>query len=51
MGVYGIIVVALITSIIVNFYGEMKKSGRAEEPAPETEPEADPEAGGEATAE
>ena len=24
MGVYGIIVVALITSIIVNFYGEMK---------------------------
>ena len=25
LGVYGIIVVALITSIIVNFYGEMKK--------------------------
>jgi hypothetical protein len=47
MGVYGIIVVALITSIIVNFYGEMKKSGGAEKPAPETEPEA----GGEAMAE
>jgi len=27
LGAYGIIVVALITSIIVNFYGEMKKSG------------------------
>lgn len=26
LGVYGIIVVALITSIIVNFYGEMKKA-------------------------
>ena len=26
LGVYGIVVVALITSIIVNFYGEMKKS-------------------------
>jgi hypothetical protein len=24
LGLYGIIVVALITSIIVNFYGEMK---------------------------
>ena len=24
LGIYGIIVVALITSIIVNFYGEMK---------------------------
>ena len=51
MGVYGIIVVALITSIIVNFYGEMKKSGGAEEPAPEALPESEPEAGGEATAE
>ena len=39
LGVYGIIVVALITSIIVNFYGEMKKSRGAEEPAPEAEPE------------
>ena len=37
LGVYGIIVVALITSIIVNFYGEMKKSRGVEEPAPETE--------------
>ena len=27
LGIYGIIVVALITSIIVNFYGEMKKTG------------------------
>jgi len=26
LGAYGIVVVALITSIIVNFYGEMKKS-------------------------
>ena len=26
LGVYGIVVVALITSIIVNFYGEMKKA-------------------------
>ena len=51
MGVYGIIVVALITSIIVNFYGEMKKSRGAEEPAPEAVPESEPEAGGEATAE
>jgi hypothetical protein len=51
LGVYGIIVVALITSIIVNFYGEMKKSRGAEEPAPEAVPESEPEAGGEATAE
>ncbi len=36
LGIYGIIVVALITSIIVNFYGEMKKSGVDEaEPLPE----------------
>ena len=36
LGIYGIIVVALITSIIVNFYGEMKKAGpEEEEPAPE----------------
>ena len=27
LGLYGIVVVALITSIIVNFYGEMKKAG------------------------
>ena len=27
LGIYGIVVVALITSIIVNFYGEMKKEG------------------------
>ena len=40
LGIYGIVVVALITSIIVNFYGEMKKSGPEEEdPAPEAEPE------------
>ena len=39
LGVYGIIVVALITSIIVNFYGEMKKSRGGEDPAPEADPE------------
>ena len=40
LGVYGIVVVALITSIIVNFYGEMKKAGpddEEEESAPEAE--------------
>ena len=31
LGVYGIIVVALITSIIVNFYGEIKKAGTGQE--------------------
>ena len=30
LGVYGIVVVALITSIIVNFYGEMKKADAGE---------------------
>ncbi len=35
LGVYGIVVVALITSIIVNFYGEMKRAGAGESaPAP-----------------
>ena len=35
LGVYGIVVVALITSIIVNFYGEMKRTGAGESaPAP-----------------
>jgi len=38
LGIYGIVVVALITSIIVNFYGEMKKA-RVDEPAPEAEAE------------
>jgi len=43
LGVYGIIVVALITSIIVNFYGEMKKTNADEEdPAPEAEQETVP---------
>ena len=32
LGIYGIIVVALITSIIVNFYGEMKKENNPESP-------------------
>ena len=44
LGVYGIVVVALITSIIVNFYGEMKKSGPDEAdllPEAEQEPEGD----------
>ena len=37
LGMYGIIVVALVTSVIVNFYGEMKKAGPEpdEDPAPE----------------
>ena len=36
LGAYGIIVVALITSIIVNYYGEMKKShSRIEDPEKE----------------
>ncbi len=30
LGLYGIVVVALITSIIVNFYGEMKKESAAQ---------------------
>jgi hypothetical protein len=34
LGIYGIIVVALITSIIVNFYGEMKKANASEEEEP-----------------
>lgn len=34
LGIYGIIVVALITSIIVNFYGEMKKITPEEETGP-----------------
>ena len=41
LGIYGIIVVALITSIIVNFYGEMKKS-RPEDDEYEQIPEAEP---------
>ena len=40
LGIYGIIVVALITSIIVNFYGEMKKVRPGEETKAEN---ADPE--------
>ena len=31
LGCYGIVVVALVTSIIVNFYGEMKKEKKGEE--------------------
>ena len=42
LGIYGIIVVALITSIIVNFYGEMKKSGTDDADAvPEEEQESE----------
>ncbi len=33
LGIYGIVVVALITSIVVNFYGEMKKAEPEEEEA------------------
>lgn len=40
LGIYGIIVVALITSIIVNFYGEIKKSRPGDEAGSEnTDPE------------
>lgn len=39
LGLYGIVVVALITSIIVNFYGKMKKAGPADDDLPEEEPE------------
>ena len=39
LGVYGIVVVALITSIIVNFYGEMKKTRVEDEEEPEPEAE------------
>ena len=42
LGIYGIIVVALITSIIVNFYGEMKKKD-AKEDKKEDEASADSE--------
>ena len=40
LGIYGIIVVALITSIIVNFYGEMKKTPPED---PDDDPGQDPE--------
>ena len=40
LGVYGIIVVSLITSIIVNFYGEMKKEENEEEEEEEKTKEA-----------
>ena len=40
LGIYGIIVVALITSIIVNFYGDIKKAHPGEEAGAEnTDPE------------
>lgn len=40
LGVYGIVVVALITSIIVNFYGEMRKANNDDDdPEPEAEQE------------
>lgn len=45
LGIYGIIVVALITSIIVNFYGEVKKEPDeepGEEPGEKNEPETVP---------
>ena len=37
LGIYGIIVVALITSIIVNFYGEIKKAHTEEEAGAEND--------------
>ena len=36
LGLYGIVVVALITSIIVNFYGEMKKESARQTVEPES---------------
>ena len=36
LGLYGIVVVALITSIIVNFYGEMKKESAKQTVEPES---------------
>ena len=36
LGLYGIVVVALITSIIVNFYGEMKKESANQTTEPES---------------
>ena len=44
LGLYGIIVVSLITSIIVNFYGEMKKEDRDDTP-PDAEQIPDDQAG------
>ena len=38
LGMYGIIVVALVTSVIVNFYGEMKKAAPEPEETPAPEP-------------
>ncbi len=43
LGVYGIVVVALLTSIVVNFYGEMKRV-KADESAGESEPPKETEA-------
>ena len=42
LGIYGIIVVALITSIIVNFYGEMKKESEKKTNEPENDETGDP---------
>ena len=42
LGLYGIIVVALITSIIVNFYGEMKKESEKKTNEPENDGTGDP---------
>lgn len=41
LGIYGIIVVALLTSVIINFYGEIKN-----EKEPDEEPQADEDPGG-----
>lgn len=38
LGIYGIVVVALITSVIVNFYGEMKRADAKAEGEKETSP-------------
>jgi hypothetical protein len=42
LGLYGIVVVALITSIIVNFYGEMKKESASQAIEPESDDAGNP---------
>ena len=42
LGLYGIVVVALITSIIVNFYGEMKKESAKQTVEPESGEDGEP---------
>ena len=41
LGIYGIVVVAIITSVIVNYYGEMRRMGDSPKDAEEELPDAD----------